>query len=121
MADCTFCLPELSCQALVRRVLAFGLGYCETMIAVAFNCVVLKAVGVGNGVREQGTIAPLVRFFCCQLRHELRTAHHSTPSVLLSANAGATCSVEEQVACLIDQATDENLLGRAWVGWEPYL
>lgn len=41
--------------------------------------------------------------------------------VLPSANAGATCSVEEQVACLIDQATDENLLGRAWVGWEPFL
>ena len=28
---------------------------------------------------------------------------------------------EEQAACLIDQATDPNLLGRSFEGWEPYL
>lgn len=30
-------------------------------------------------------------------------------------------SVEEQVDCLLDQAMDANLLGRAWVGWEPWI
>ncbi|XP_041924731.1 DNA-dependent protein kinase catalytic subunit isoform X1 [Alosa sapidissima] len=30
-------------------------------------------------------------------------------------------SVEEQVDCLLDQATDPNLLGRVWVGWEPWI
>jgi DNA-dependent protein kinase catalytic subunit len=30
-------------------------------------------------------------------------------------------SVEEQVACLIDQATDANILGRTWQGWEPWV
>ncbi|XP_030635503.1 DNA-dependent protein kinase catalytic subunit [Chanos chanos] len=30
-------------------------------------------------------------------------------------------SVDEQVDCLIDQATDPNLLGRVWVGWEPWI
>uniref|UniRef100_A0A4W4HUH9 DNA-dependent protein kinase catalytic subunit n=1 Tax=Electrophorus electricus TaxID=8005 RepID=A0A4W4HUH9_ELEEL len=30
-------------------------------------------------------------------------------------------SVDEQVDCLIDQATDANLLGRAWIGWEPWI
>uniref|UniRef100_A0A8B9RNH4 DNA-dependent protein kinase catalytic subunit n=1 Tax=Astyanax mexicanus TaxID=7994 RepID=A0A8B9RNH4_ASTMX len=30
-------------------------------------------------------------------------------------------SVEHQVDCLIDQATDANLLGRVWVGWEPWM
>ncbi|KAL6490371.1 hypothetical protein MHYP_G00007160 [Metynnis hypsauchen] len=30
-------------------------------------------------------------------------------------------SVEDQVDCLIDQATDPNLLGRVWVGWEPWI
>ncbi|XP_066538129.1 DNA-dependent protein kinase catalytic subunit [Hoplias malabaricus] len=30
-------------------------------------------------------------------------------------------SVEEQVDCLIDQATDANLLGRVWIGWEPWI
>ena len=26
-----------------------------------------------------------------------------------------------QVRCLIDQATDINILGRTWQGWKPYL
>ncbi|KAJ7526251.1 hypothetical protein O6H91_17G090200 [Diphasiastrum complanatum] len=30
-------------------------------------------------------------------------------------------SVQEQVDCLIDQATDQNLLGRLWVGWQPWI
>uniref|UniRef100_A0A3Q3ESV4 DNA-dependent protein kinase catalytic subunit n=1 Tax=Kryptolebias marmoratus TaxID=37003 RepID=A0A3Q3ESV4_KRYMA len=30
-------------------------------------------------------------------------------------------SVEKQVDCLLDQATDPNVLGRAWMGWEPWL
>ncbi|KAM6458275.1 DNA-dependent protein kinase catalytic subunit isoform 2-T2 [Liasis olivaceus] len=28
---------------------------------------------------------------------------------------------EVQVNCLIDQATDPNILGRAWEGWEPWM
>ncbi|XP_048248370.1 DNA-dependent protein kinase catalytic subunit-like [Haliotis rufescens] len=30
-------------------------------------------------------------------------------------------SVEQQVAALIDQATDPNLLGRVWAGWEAWM
>ncbi|KAK1173766.1 DNA-dependent protein kinase catalytic subunit [Acipenser oxyrinchus oxyrinchus] len=30
-------------------------------------------------------------------------------------------SVETQVECLIDQATDPNILGRVYVGWEPWV
>ncbi|XP_041045109.1 DNA-dependent protein kinase catalytic subunit isoform X2 [Carcharodon carcharias] len=30
-------------------------------------------------------------------------------------------SVECQVDCLIDQATDPNILGRVWVGWEAWI
>ena len=38
------------------------------------------------------------------------------------AQAGAQCdSVEEQIACLIDHATDSNILGRTWNGWEPWV
>ncbi|XP_062919332.1 DNA-dependent protein kinase catalytic subunit isoform X2 [Mobula hypostoma] len=29
--------------------------------------------------------------------------------------------VEQQVECLIDQATDPNILGRVWVGWEAWM
>lgn len=28
---------------------------------------------------------------------------------------------EIQVKCLIDQATDPNILGRTWQGWEPWM
>ncbi|KAI5080746.1 hypothetical protein GOP47_0003929 [Adiantum capillus-veneris] len=35
---------------------------------------------------------------------------------------GNVCeSVQEQVDCLIDQATDVNLLGRVWLGWQPWI
>ena len=30
-------------------------------------------------------------------------------------------SVEQQVAALIDQATDSNILGRVYAGWEPWV
>lgn len=30
-------------------------------------------------------------------------------------------AVEIQVKCLIDQATDPNILGRTWEGWEPWM
>ena len=30
-------------------------------------------------------------------------------------------SVEQQVAALIDQATDPNILGRTYGGWEPWM
>uniref|UniRef100_A0A3Q2XVH6 DNA-dependent protein kinase catalytic subunit n=1 Tax=Hippocampus comes TaxID=109280 RepID=A0A3Q2XVH6_HIPCM len=32
----------------------------------------------------------------------------------------AGLSVEKQVECLLDQATDANVLGRTWAGWEPW-
>ncbi|KAH9508229.1 hypothetical protein Btru_050515 [Bulinus truncatus] len=30
-------------------------------------------------------------------------------------------TVEQQVTALIDQATDPNILGRTWTGWEPWM
>ncbi|CAN9506484.1 unnamed protein product [Ophioblennius macclurei] len=35
--------------------------------------------------------------------------------------AAAGLSVEQQVDCLLDQAMDPNVLGRVWVGWEPWI
>ena len=28
---------------------------------------------------------------------------------------------EEQVDCLLDQATDPGILGRTWAGWRPFV
>jgi len=30
-------------------------------------------------------------------------------------------TTQEQVDCLIDQATDPNILGRTWFGWAPWV
>ena len=30
-------------------------------------------------------------------------------------------SAEQQVASLLNQATDPNILGRMWLGWEPWI
>ena len=39
-----------------------------------------------------------------------------------NAQVGKRCgNVEEQVDCLIDHATDPNILGRTYVGWEPWV
>ena len=35
--------------------------------------------------------------------------------------SGTALSVEQQVACLLDQATDPNILGRTWEGWKPFV
>lgn len=35
---------------------------------------------------------------------------------------GTVCrTVQEQVECLLDQATDPNLLGRIFLGWQPWV
>nr|XP_057916892.1 DNA-dependent protein kinase catalytic subunit isoform X2 [Doryrhamphus excisus] len=46
----------------------------------------------------------------------LGTADHNIRAAL--PPAGLT--VEKQVDCLLDQATDHNVLGRVWAGWEPW-
>ena len=77
---------------------------------------------------------------CCGLRllsarFDLEKGHSRTPeypslkAILMGdpvynkrAKVGERCgSVEEQVDCLIDHATDPNILGRTWVGWEPWV
>jgi len=34
---------------------------------------------------------------------------------------GIGLTVDQQVDCLVDLATDPNVLGRFWVGWEPWM
>ncbi|XP_029384585.1 DNA-dependent protein kinase catalytic subunit isoform X2 [Echeneis naucrates] len=47
----------------------------------------------------------------------LGTPEHNIRAKLPAAGL----SVEKQVDCLLDQAMDPNLLGRVWVGWEPWV
>jgi len=40
----------------------------------------------------------------------------------MCVKVGERCiTVEEQVACLVDHASDINILGRTWAGWEPWV
>jgi DNA-dependent protein kinase catalytic subunit len=69
------------------------------------------------------------------MRTDLKRGHESAPMygalerILMGdkkyskrARVGERCcSVEEQMACLIDHATDPNILGRTWQGWEPWV
>lgn len=47
----------------------------------------------------------------------LGSAEHNVRATLPAAGL----SVEKQVDCLLDQATDPNVLGRVWQGWEPWM
>lgn len=47
----------------------------------------------------------------------LGTKEHNVRATLPAAGL----SVEKQVDCLLDQAMDPNVLGRVWVGWEPWI
>lgn len=44
------------------------------------------------------------------------------PKTNIRAQIKEKCSsVKEQVECLIDMATDYNILGRTWGGWAPWI
>ena len=72
---------------------------------------------------------------CRCSRDELRLGHSKRPSLKdmesvvlgdqldhVRARLPETGLTEEQqVAALIDQATDPNLLGRVWAGWEAWM
>uniref|UniRef100_A0A8D0GIE8 DNA-dependent protein kinase catalytic subunit n=1 Tax=Sphenodon punctatus TaxID=8508 RepID=A0A8D0GIE8_SPHPU len=68
---------------------------------------------------------------CDELRlgHEKSPAYHEFISVaqgnrehnLRAREPEDGLSEETQAKCLIDQATDPNILGRVWKGWEPWI
>lgn len=49
------------------------------------------------------------------LRSQLREQAESVPNLLTFQ-----ISPEQQVDCLIEQATDTNILGKTFWGWEPF-
>jgi len=68
--------------------------------------------------------------------HELKTSTHQNKPYLpalqaivlgdpqhnIRATINEKCAdAKEQVDCLVDQATDPNILGRTWAGWAAYI
>lgn len=71
---------------------------------------------------------------CCITRDELRLGHPRNVGLKAFENVAmgdkdniraglpeSGLTPEEQIAALIDQATDPNILGRTWAGWEPWV
>lgn len=56
------------------------------------------------------------------LINKLKEITKGLPQYNFRANCGERCdSVRDQVECLIDQATDPNILSRFWSGWNSFL
>ncbi|ORY53674.1 hypothetical protein BCR33DRAFT_779027 [Rhizoclosmatium globosum] len=52
----------------------------------------------------------------------MRVTLMGDPVINIRAKAGNICQTpKEQVECLIDLAMDPNVLGRAWLGWSPFM
>ncbi|WAQ95924.1 PRKDC-like protein [Mya arenaria] len=63
-----------------------------------------------------------------KLGHGKKAVFKDYETVALGHKENARCqlpeaglTVEQQVTALIDQATDPNIHGRTWVGWEPWM
>ncbi|XP_052262779.1 DNA-dependent protein kinase catalytic subunit-like isoform X1 [Dreissena polymorpha] len=63
-----------------------------------------------------------------KLGHVKKPAYKDFENVVLGHKDNERCrlpenglTVEQQVAVLLDQATDPNILGRTWMGWEPWM
>lgn len=53
---------------------------------------------------------------------DLKNIVKGTAKDNVRARVGERCSsVKEQVDCLVDQATDPNILGRTYGGWAPWI
>ncbi len=53
---------------------------------------------------------------------ELKRIVRGVPKDNVRARTAEKCgSVKEQVDCLVDQATDPNILGRTYGGWAPWV
>lgn len=54
-------------------------------------------------------------------RHYVAVARGSQEHSVRAQEPESGLSEEAQVRCLVDQATDPNILGRTWAGWEPWM
>ncbi|KAI9491166.1 hypothetical protein BDB00DRAFT_874560 [Zychaea mexicana] len=55
-----------------------------------------------------------------KMQKDMAAVTRGDPKHNIRARVGERCStVQEQVRCLIDLATDPAILGRTWVGWSP--
>ncbi|XP_063182908.1 DNA-dependent protein kinase catalytic subunit [Chroicocephalus ridibundus] len=120
--------PSLDWKNFEQRQLKKGGTWIKEINTSEVNWYPLQKVSY---VKRKLTGANPARITC----DELRLGHEKSPSyndfaAVARGNADHNVrakepedglSEETQVRCLIDQATDPNVLGRVWEGWEPWM
>uniref|UniRef100_A0A8C0EHT4 DNA-dependent protein kinase catalytic subunit n=1 Tax=Bubo bubo TaxID=30461 RepID=A0A8C0EHT4_BUBBB len=120
--------PSLDWKNFEQRQLKKGGTWIKEINTSEVNWYPLQKV---NYVKRKLTGANPATITCDELRlgHE-KSPYYSDFAAVARGNADHNIrakepedglSEETQVRCLIDQATDPNVLGRVWEGWEPWM
>uniref|UniRef100_A0A8C8B914 DNA-dependent protein kinase catalytic subunit n=1 Tax=Otus sunia TaxID=257818 RepID=A0A8C8B914_9STRI len=120
--------PSLDWKNFEQRQLKKGGTWIKEINTSEVNWYPLQKV---NYVKRKLTGANPATITCDELRlgHE-KSPYYSDFAAVARGNADHNIrakepedglSEETQVRCLIDQATDPNILGRVWEGWEPWM
>uniref|UniRef100_A0A8C3U087 DNA-dependent protein kinase catalytic subunit n=1 Tax=Catharus ustulatus TaxID=91951 RepID=A0A8C3U087_CATUS len=120
--------PSLDWKNFEQRQLKKGGTWIKEINTTEVNWYPLQKVSY---VRRKLTGANPAIITCDELRlgHERSPAYNDFAAVargnpnhdLRAKEPEDGLSEETQVRCLIDQATDPNILGRVWEGWEPWM
>uniref|UniRef100_A0A8D2M7W0 DNA-dependent protein kinase catalytic subunit n=1 Tax=Zonotrichia albicollis TaxID=44394 RepID=A0A8D2M7W0_ZONAL len=120
--------PSLDWKNFEQRQLKEGGTWIKEINTSEVNWYPLQKV---NYVRRKLTGANPAVITCDELRlgHERSPAYNDFAAVargnsnhdVRAKEPEDGLSEETQVRCLIDQATDPNILGRVWEGWEPWM
>uniref|UniRef100_A0A8C4XNR5 DNA-dependent protein kinase catalytic subunit n=1 Tax=Falco tinnunculus TaxID=100819 RepID=A0A8C4XNR5_FALTI len=120
--------PSLDWKNFEQRQLKKGGTWIREINTSEVNWYPLQKV---NYVKRKLTGANPAAITCDELRlgHEKSLAYNDFAAVargnadhnIRAKEPEDGLSEETQVRCLIDQATDPNILGRVWEGWEPWM
>lgn len=90
---------------------------------------------VYHSLTPKAVVSDIFMTSCIYSREELKLGHSKKPAFpalervlqgdkrenVRAQLPASGLTVEQQVAALIDQATDPNIVGRVWGGWEPWM
>ena len=103
---------------------SIGLQYAKSRVNSARN----KLYGINPCVITRDDLLSGIHKDSEYLKYYLKVvyglnAHDERAKILNDEKKGEKyrLTVEEQVRCIIEQSTDLNILGRAWIGWQPYV
>uniref|UniRef100_A0A671MAS8 DNA-dependent protein kinase catalytic subunit n=1 Tax=Sinocyclocheilus anshuiensis TaxID=1608454 RepID=A0A671MAS8_9TELE len=102
--------PSLDWKNFELKQLKKGGTWTESVNTKEINWFPLQKVNFARRKLEGANPSTFLTMLTCEKEHNIRARHNEKD-----------LSVEDQVDCLLDQATDPNILGRVWIGWEPWI